>query len=304
MINVCLLGTGGMLPLPDRALTSLYAEYSGKAVLVDCGEGTQVAVRRAGLKLSKIEAVFITHAHADHIAGLPGLLLSVGNCSRTRPLGIYVADTAADAVRAVISICDNLPYDIEYHIFPHDVPQSFALDSVDTRLTVDTIVLSHRVDCVGYSFSLSLRAEFLPGKARALDVPVSMWRELHEGGTVTLENGTVISSADVTGELRPPIKITYITDTLPIACIAEFAYGSELFVCEGMYGRTEKKPSMNEKKHMLMQDACALAEKAKVKRLWLTHYSPAEKDPSVYEDELRGIFPGVVISTDGMKISI
>ena len=304
MPDICLLGTGGMLPLKDRFLTSLYAEYNGKAVLIDCGEGTQVAIAKHGLKMSRIELLLITHCHADHVTGLPGLLLSIGNSSRTEPLDIAAPESCLPVLRSLMSVCGALPYEVRLHGLPEDKPFEFSADMIDPMLKIRTLPLSHRVSCIGYSLILEKKPPFLPENAKALNIPVEYWKRLHAGETVTLDDGRSIASEEVTGEKRAPIKITYTTDTLPIAELAGFAESSDLFICEGMYGLPEKKESMNEKCHMLMQDACDIAAKANVKRLWLTHYSPAEKEPSVYEEELKELFPEVVITEDGAKLTL
>jgi ribonuclease Z len=304
MPEICLLGTGGMLPLKDRFLTSLYAEYNGKAVLIDCGEGTQVAIAKYGLKMSKIELILITHCHADHVTGLPGLLLSIGNSSRTEPLDIFAPESSLPVLRALLSVCGGLPYEVRFHGLPENERLEFCADMIDPMLMIKTLPLSHTVSCIGYSLCLERKPVFDPEKARAAGVPVTFWKRLHNGETVTLDDGRIISPDDVTGEKRTPIKVTYTTDTLPIAELSDLAESSDLFICEGMYGLPEKKESMNEKRHMLMQDACDIAKRAGAKRLWLTHYSPAEKEPAVYEDELREIFPDVIMTEDGRKLSL
>ena len=304
MADICLLGTGGMLPLKERFLTSLYAEYNGKAVLIDCGEGTQVAIAKHGLKMSKIELILFTHCHADHVMGLTGLLLSIGNCSRTAPLDITAPKSCIGVIEKLMSICGGLPYEVRLHGVPEDRPYAFNADMIDPMLTVKTLPLSHRVSCVGYSLILDKKPVFLPEKAKKLNIPVELWKRLHRGETVTLSDGRTVYPEAVTGEKKQPLKITSTTDTLPIDEIVGFAESSDLFVCEGMYGLQDKKESMNEKHHMLMQDACNIAKKSGVNRLWLTHYSPAEKEPSVYEEELRKIFPETIISVDGEKITL
>ena len=304
MAEICLLGTGGMLPLKDRFLTSLYIEQNGKALLVDCGEGTQVAMGMHGLKMSRVEALLITHDHADHVTGLPGLLLSIGNCSRTEPLDIYLPTSCMNAVKSLMSVCGYLPYEVALHPLSFSEAESFRIERIDPLLTINTLPLEHSTKCIGYSFEFYRKPVFDPQKAKALDVPVQFWKKLHAGEDVTLENGQVITQSQVTGGQRAPLKITYTTDTRPLESIVGFAENTDLFVCEGMYGTLDKKQSMEEKGHMLMQDACELAKKANAKRLWLTHYSPAEKEPAVYEDELKAIFPEVSVSVDGMKISL
>ncbi|MCM1314892.1 MAG: ribonuclease Z [Muribaculaceae bacterium] len=304
MPEICLLGTGGMLPLKNRFLTSLYAEYNGKSVLIDCGECTQVALSQHGLKISRIEIILITHSHADHITGLPGLLLSIGNCSRTEPIDIYIPASAENMVKNLISVCGTLPYEVNIHILPDRNPTAFLAEKIDSMLMISTIPLEHSVNCIGYRLTLSRKPVFAPEKAKSLDIPVKYWKILHGGTSVTLDDGRTFSPADVTRESRPPITVTYTTDTLPIPSITDFAQNSDLFICEGMYGDTEKKQSMNEKGHMLMQDACEIALKANVKKLWLTHYSPAETEPVVYEQELKEIFPSVTVSHDGEKITL
>ncbi|MDE6679047.1 MAG: ribonuclease Z [Ruminococcus sp.] len=304
MPEICLLGTGGMLPLKNRFLTSLYAEYNGKAVLIDCGEGTQVALAQHGLKMSRIENIFITHSHADHITGLPGLLLSIGNCSRTMPLDIYLPESAEEMVRNLISVCGGLPYEVKIHLLPDRNTTAFTAEKIDPLLTVSTIPLAHSVNCIGYKLTLLRKPVFEPEKARQLGIPVRYWKTLHGGAGVTLDDGRKISPSDVIKEQRKPINISYITDTLPVDEITDFVRNSDLFVCEGMYGDISKKQSMNEKGHMLMQDACEIASKADVRNLWLTHYSPAESNPEVYEDELKSIFESVNISRDGDKLSL
>lgn len=304
MAEVCLIGTGGMLPLKDRFLTGLYAEYSGRAVLIDCGEGAQVAMASHGLKISRIELILFTHCHADHIMGLTGLLLSIGNSSRTAPVDIAAPESCMGVIGKLVSLCGGLPFQVRLHALPEDRQTEFTADMIDPMLKVRTLPLRHRVSCLGYSLVLERRPVFMPERAEALGVPVELWKRLHRGERVQLPDGREISQEAVTGEKRPPLKLTYTTDTLPIEEIADFACASDLFICEGMYGLAEKKQSMNEKCHMLMQDACELAKRAGAGRLWLTHYSPAEKEPSVYADELTKIFPHTVTAADGERITL
>ena len=298
MPDICLAGTGGMLPLKDRYLTGCFLEYNGKAILIDCGEGMQVALASSDLKISRIEMILITHNHADHVTGL---LLSMGNCSREEPLDIYLPESAERVVRNLISVCGRLPFDVRLHMLPDKEAVSFTADKIDPMLTIYTLPVRHSVKCLAYSMLLEKKAVFQPDKAQSLGLPVKMWRVLHSGEAVTLDDGRVIQPDEVLGDKRPPVKVTYVTDTLPIDPIVNFAKDADLFICEGMYGDADKKQSMNEKGHMLMQDACRLAEKACVKELWLTHYSPAEKHPENFEKELKKLFPNVIISKDGEK---
>lgn len=304
MPDITLLGTGGMLPLKNRFLTSLYVEHNGKALLIDCGEGTQVAVAAHGLKLSKIEAIFITHLHADHIAGLPGLLLSLGNTGRSHPLPIYCGDSAADFIRYALFVAGGLPFEVKIHRLPEQERSAVTFGRIDKRLVIETLPLCHRVPCLGYRLTFGKKPEFIPENAKTLDVPVQFWKTLHDGISVTLPDGRTVTSAEVTGAAKPPVRIVYTTDTLPLPEIAAFAEQADLFVCEGMWGTTDKKESMNQKRHMLMQDACELAKQAQAKRLWLTHYSPAEKDPAVYQAILQSIFAPTTLSQDGQHLQL
>ena len=174
----------------------------------------------------------------------------------------------------------------------------------DPMLEISALPVDHKVPCLGYSLTFRKKPEFLPENAKSLGVPVQFWKSLHKGEAVTLPDGREIRPEQVTGNARKSIKITYVTDTRPIPGIADFARDSDLFICEGMYGDKDKKLSMNQKGHMLMQDACTLAGQANVSRLWLTHYSPAEKHPELYQEELNQLFPGVKISRDVENISL
>lgn len=304
MPQICLIGTGGMMPLKNRWLTSCYYEYEGSAALIDCGEGTQIALAQAGCKISRINLLLLTHMHADHVSGLPGFLLSLGNASRTEPLEICLPKGKTPIIKNLLSICDRLPFEIICRELPLDKPYRFTSERLDPLITIESLPLRHSTNCLGYSLTLNRRQEFQPDRANELGVPLKLWRVLHSGESVTLDDGRVITPDMVTISNRRPIKVSYVTDTLPFSAISGFAKGSQLFICEGMYGDTEKKQSMNEKGHMLMQDACNLAANAGVDKLWLTHYSPAEINPQFYEKDLKRIFNNVTVTKDGTWIDL
>ncbi len=299
MVDVTLIGTGGMLPLPDRWLTSMWLEYNGKACLVDCGEGTQIAINKHGIKLSHLDTLLITHVHADHISGLAGLLLSLGNCGKTDVLKIYGHTGIKDIIRHLFCICPVLPFPLEINELPVDRISEFSWN----EMTISSMPMKHGVDCLGYSFVLNRKPVFNPQKAKSLGIDVKYWKELHSGKSVTID-GREYTQEMVTDEQRKPIKVTYMTDSRYFDEMIDFAGNSDLLISEGMYGDDEYKEKMAEKGHMVFSQSAEIAEKSGSGILWLTHYSPALVNPDEYADSVKKIFVNTVISKDGEKISL
>lgn len=291
MIDVCLLGCGGMLPLPQRALTSLYVRHQGHALLIDCGEGTQTALRAAGQKFKPIDVILITHFHADHIAGLPGLLLTMGNDGRTAPVSVYGPEGIGKIVESLCVIAPEIPFPVMVYELC-GAHQRFKC----IGLTVDAFALEHRVPCYGYAFSLERKGKFDAKRAKELGVPVSAWNRLQQG-----EAAEGFAPADVMGEARKGLKLLYATDTRPVPVIAEYGRGADLMVLEGIFGAEEKQARAEETCHMMMQEAARLAQAADARELWLTHFSPATHHPEEFQEQLREIFPQTVMGADGWK---
>jgi ribonuclease Z len=299
MINVTLIGTGGMIPTPNRFLSSCLIEYNGKSVLIDCGEGTQISLSKGKISMNKIDAILITHCHADHVTGLPGLLLTVGNSMRTEPVYIIVPKGFANIINSLLIVCGFLPYEVRIVEISENKQQQFEF----IGLNITSFPLRHHISCLGYSFELMLKPRFLPEKAEKLNIPVNLWKILHNGKSVTHEN-SMYTPDMVLGKSRKPIKISFATDTRPVKSINEAVANSDLFICEGMYGDDELYDNAVEKKHMLFSEAALIAKDSNVKELWLTHYSPSLVNPEQFLEQAKKIFPNTVAGYDLMTKKI
>ena len=299
MIDVCLLGTGGMMPLPYRALTSLVVRYNGHEMLIDCGEGTQTSMRQQGMiGFKQIDVICFTHFHADHISGLPGLLLTIGNAERTEPLLMVGPKRLEKVVNSLRVIAPELPFEIRFQELS-EAEESFMWED----LRVDAFRVNHNVTCYGYSLSLPRTGKFSVDRARENEIPMKYWNGLQKGNTYE-EDGHIYTPDMVLGPDRKGLKLTYCTDTRPTPLIEKYAAGSDLFICEGMYGEKEKEIKAIEHKHMMMQEAAAIAAKADVGEMWLTHYSPSLIHPEEYMDMVRGIFPNAWPGKDGKSVEL
>jgi ribonuclease Z len=288
------------MPLPERWLACCWIEYQGKALLIDCGEGTQIALKKAGCKLSRLDILLITHFHADHIAGLPGLLLTLGNHDKKTPLLIVGPQHLKTVISSLMIIAPALPYKVELI----ELQPNTAGTLEDDELTVSYLPLDHAIPCFGYRVSLKRLPVFNPVKAESLGIPKKHFKTLHAGKAVRLEDGRKIEPAMVLDGERKPLSVTYITDSVPAASMVHFARDTDLLVCEGMYGETEMREKMEEKGHMVFADSARLALDAGAGRLWLTHYSPAMKDPEAYIGTARRVFPASSLGYDGIKTTL
>lgn len=292
MIDVCLLGTGGMMPLPYRALTSLMVRYNGMNVLIDCGEGTQVSIKQQGWSVKPIDVICFTHFHADHISGLPGLLLTLGNAERTEPITMIGPKRLEKIVNALRMIAPELPFSINF-IELEQEEESFTFNG----LRINAFKVNHNITCYGYSLELDRAGRFDVERAKAQDIPMSFWGRLQKGEVIESE-GRVYTPDMVLGTPRKGIKLTYCTDSRPTPGIVKNAAGADLFICEGMYGEPDKEEKAKEHKHMTFYEAAQMAKEAEVKELWLTHYSPSLVRPQEYLGKVRSIFPNTIAAKD------
>ena len=298
MLDVCLLGCGGMMPLPYRWLTSLMTRYNGSSLLIDCGEGTQIAIKEKGWSFKPIDVICFTHYHGDHISGLPGLLLTMGNADRREPLTLIGPKGLGRVVTALRVIAPELPFPI-HCVEIEGTEQTFEMNGYRLK----AFRVNHNVLCYGYALEIDRAGKFDPERAKAEQIPQMYWKHLQKGETVEYE-GRILTPDLVLGPPRKGIKLTYTTDTRPTDSIRENAKGSDLFICEGMYGEKEKIAKAREYKHMTFYEAAQLAKDAQVKEMWLTHYSPSLTRAEEYMDDVRKIFPAAKAGKDKMSAEL
>lgn len=298
MLDICLLGTGGMMPLPGRWLTSLMLRCGGSSLLIDSGEGTQIAIKEKGWTFKPIDVICFTHYHADHISGLPGLLLTMGNAERKEPVLMIGPKGLERVVNALRIIAPELPFPIIFR----------ELTEAEEEIQYGPYVIQafrvlHNVTCYGYSITIPRKGKFQVEKAMALNLPKQYWGVLQKGEIVSYEGQTYTPNM-VMGNARKGLKVVYSTDTRPVEVIAKAAKEADLLICEGMYGEPDKINKAKEYKHMTVYEAAKLAKEANPKRLWLTHYSPSLIYPENYMEAVRKIFPGAWAAKDGQSLEL
>ena len=294
MLECCTLGTGGALPLPDRALSSLYVRVNGRSLLIDCGEGTQTGIRKLGWGFRCIDGLLITHFHGDHCSGVPGLLLSLDKAERKEPFHIWGPAGLKRIIDGLRVIAPALSFPVELHEI-HGDGEEFSM----IGLNITAFPLNHGIPCFGYRLHLPRQGAFQPDKAKALGVPMANWKDLQQGITV---NG--VQPEDVLGAPRQGVSLLYATDTRPVEAIPHLGRDVDLMFLEGMYGDETKRPQALKNRHMLFAEAAELARQAEVQQLVLTHFSNCIDDPLEYLPLAQAIFPHTQCAADGMCFTL
>ncbi|MBV9613915.1 MAG: ribonuclease Z [Ktedonobacteraceae bacterium] len=298
MIDVCMLGTCGMMPLPGRWLSCALLRCGATLTLFDCGEGTQVPWKTLGWGFRQLGAICLSHMHADHVAGLPGVLFMVAHAGRTEPLDIYGPMGTTYVVEGLRRIAADLPFPIQIHELKGG--EHFALPG---ELSASCVSAAHGVPCLAYRAELGRRPAFQAEKARELGLPVQLWSHLQHGQTV-MYNGQTFQPEQVLGEPRRGISMAYITDTRPTAALSSFARDVDLLICESMYDDLEDLPLAKANGHMVAKESAGIAKAASAHQLLLTHFSPKINDPTIAERMARRVFPNTRAARDGTVITL
>ncbi|MBQ7455086.1 MAG: ribonuclease Z [Clostridia bacterium] len=301
MIDVTLLGTAALMPLPQRALAAALLTCGGHSILFDCGEGTQTAARKAGVSLMKTDVIALTHFHGDHIFGLPGLLQTMNVQGRTERLFITGPKGLRRELGPILKLVKCTMYDIELIALPAG---GLALASLvpgwSGQARLSAFPTLHTVPSQGYCFTLGRAGAFLPERAKALGVPQEQWGRLQHGGRVRVGKA-VIRPEQVTGLPRKGLKCVFSGDTAACEPLIEAAREADLLICEGTFGGEEHADAAARHGHMTFSQAAGVAARAGTKRLWLTHFSQTIDDPEAILPLAQAIFPNTVCGRDGLS---
>ena len=306
MIDLTLLGCGGGMPMPNRHLSSLFININGRKLLIDVGEGTQVAIRKNNLGFKAIDIILITHVHGDHIVGLPGLLSTIGNSGREDNLIIIGPKGINDVIKGLSVLFPYLPYKLDIVENPRELSFTIKKNFIElsekdkSDLIINTEELDHSSPCIGYSLYLKRKRKFNLEKATEMNVPKVLWSKLQREENVEF-NGVMYDSSMVLGDERRGIKLSYITDTRPNDKIIDLVKHSDLFICEGTYGNDEDLDKAIKNKHMTFRESATIAKDSDVKELLLTHFSPAMNEPKNFRENAKSIFNNTIIGEDGMN---
>ena len=308
MIDVCLLGCGGGMPMPFRNLSATLINIKGRKILIDCGEGTQVSMRMISSGFKSIDIICITHIHGDHIIGLPGLLGTIGNSGRTESLTIIGPKGIKEAVEGLMVITKYLPYEVNVIEDIRKVQFNIEKEGLkateeEGSLVLETLECDHSAPCIGYSLYIKRGRKFSVDKAIENNVPKVLWSKLQKNKSVEYE-GKEYTEDMVLGKERDGIKISLITDTRPLDSMIEFIKKSSLFICEGTYGNDEDIEKAIKNKHMTFREAATLAKNGEVEKLLLTHFTPAMIDPNEYKENATSVFKDTIIGEDRMVLNL
>ena len=293
MIDVALVGTGGMMPLPSRWLSAVLLRVLGHLVLFDCGEGTQVSLRALGWGFKNIDLILLSHVHGDHVTGLPGLLLTLGNSGRTEAVRIVGPPGSGAVVEGLRVAAPYLPFPVT--VKELEDGQCVTLDELKVTCTAGV----HHVPCLAYRLDLPRAPRFLPERARALNIPLADWKRLQRGEPV---NG--VEPAEVLGPPRRGLAVGLVTDTRPTPQIAQLVHEVDLLISEATFGSDDDQPRAVERTHMTFREAAELAKRAQAKQLVLTHFSPSLTDPQALASNATGVFPNTLIGRDHLTLSL
>ena len=298
MIDLLLLGNTGMQPLPDRWLSSLLVRSGGALTLFDCGEGTQIPLKRFGWGFRQIGAICLTHVHADHVAGLPGLLHGMANADRTEPVAIYGPAGTARVVAGLRTIAPDLPYEVTVSDLRGG--ESFPLPG---GLTGSALSGLHRIPVVAYRIHVGRGRGFLRDRAEALGVPQPLWGRLQRGEAARWPGGDA-TPEQVLGPPRRGLSVGLVTDTRPLPTMPPFLSGVDLLVCEATYGDPADAEKAVAYRHMTFAEAATLARDAGAAALWLTHFSPKLTDPSLWLPQATTVFAATTLGYSGLTTSL
>jgi ribonuclease Z len=298
MIDICFLGTCGMMPLPGRWLSCVLVRSGSTLTLFDCGEGTQIPWKSLGWGFRQLGAICFSHMHADHIAGLPGVLFMVAHAGRTEPLDIYGPVGTGYVIDGLRRIAAELPFQINIHELRGG--EHFELPG---NLHASCTNAAHGIPCLAYRADLERRPAFQPEQAKALGIPVHLWSRLQRGETVEYDEYT-ITPDQVLGPPRRGISFAYITDTRPTRNLVDLAHDVDLLICESMYDTAEDLPLAKANAHMISTETAGIARDAGAHQLILTHFSPKIVDTTQAEKMARSVFTNTRAAKDGHVINL
>jgi len=297
-MQIIFLGTAGTIPTRFRNLPAVVLRRNGRIFLFDAGEGTQIQFIKSSISMHKISDIFISHLHGDHIGGIPGIFQSLSLQKRSNLLRIY----GPKGIMAYISaILDTMNFGLTFPLDVIEISSGIILE--ENEFYVECTPGEHKIEVVSYGFFEKPRpGKFYPEKAKELDVPERLWKNLQRGEEITIKN-RVIKPSDVLGPQRPGRKVVYAIDTRPCENILTLSRNADILIHDGMFASDLYEKAI-EAGHSTALEAAEFAKKAEVKKLFLIHISSRYLNPDTLLNEAQKVFPNTEIANDLLTVEL